>query len=408
MKKVLLIVEAGRGREGAFQSLYDSGLFYIVFMSRKKDLYGYDSWIDEVVNVDTNDYSKVIDTVKDFQKNRKIDGIMTLLEWYVPLTEQLIGDFGFIGNSVETANLSRNKYLMRNVFKKCNVPIPKYKKCSSFYETNMAIEQIGGYPCIIKPIDNTGSTNVKLINNEKELKQAYQSIVQFDVNSRGQKLITDVLIEEFIDGPEFSVDSLTINGETTVLAVHDYITTQGPSYVEVGLSSPSMLSIESQNLLKKTAIQAIEAVGIKNGPSHCEIKLSKTGPKVMEIGARHGGGYIPELIKITTGVDFYVQSALLLCGEAVDFKVNKGLAAATRKIFSNQSGYIQEIQNLDKAKNMVGCEKVIVKYKKNDYISSEIEDYTSFIGYVITTGQKAEEAIKRAEKIRDTINIVVT
>lgn len=407
MKKVLLIIEAGSNREYAFKALKDCNLFKIILMTRKESLYGYEKWVDECIQVDTNNYEELKNKVIAL-KDYNIDGVMTLLEWYVPITEKIKEEFGFIGNSYKTAIRARNKYSMRKALQEHGLKTPAFFKCTNFEEVQAAFRSLKDPSCIIKPIEDTGSTNVKRVSNDKELLEAYNEIIRKDLNSRGQLLSKDVLIEEFLDGQEYSVDSLTIDGKTEVLAINDYITTKGPHFVELGLSTPSMLSNEIQAQLKETAIMAINAIGIKNGPSHCEIKLTLRGPIVIEIGARHGGGYIPELIKLTTGFDFYVQTALVFCKEQIEINISHITAAATRKIYAKNSGVIKSIKNTQIARKMKGCNEIIIKSKVNDFIDKEIKDYSSFAGYVITTADSPIEAIHCAEAIRETIEIDVS
>lgn len=107
-----------------------------------------------------------------------------------------------------------------------------------------------------------------------------------------------------MEGPEVSVETLSFDGHTHIIAITDKVTTGSPEFVEMGHSIPSQLSIDTKLQIEKVVIAAIKAVGINNGPSHTEIIITKDGPKVVELGARLGGDNITtHLVPFATGVD---------------------------------------------------------------------------------------------------------
>lgn len=130
---------------------------------------------------------------------------------------------------------------------------------------------------IVKPADNSGSRGVDLLkNNDAEsLKNAFEYSKSFSRTGES-------VVEEYIEGSEVSVETMSIDGECHVIQITDKITTGVPYFVEMGHSQPSMLSEKIKGEIAEVAKAANKALGISNGPSHTEIKVTKDGPKIVE------------------------------------------------------------------------------------------------------------------------------
>lgn len=132
---------------------------------------------------------------------------------------------------------------------------------------------------IVKPADSPGGRGIALIESpdaRDDVGRAFHRAIQF--SRAGQ-----VLIEEFVSGPEYSVEAITIGGHTRIVAVTDKVTTGPPYFVETGHSQPCQSSAVAVAVLCKLAVDAID-----NSASHTEIRIGPNGPRVIEIGARLG------------------------------------------------------------------------------------------------------------------------
>ena len=176
---------------------------------------------------------------------------------------------------------------MRLALQKENVPIPKFFKVSNVKEYQNAVKKFN-MPFIVKPVDSSGSRGIFEvidINNNQLIKQAYEYCRPFSRNG-------DVIVEEYMKGPEVSVETLSINGECHVIQITDKLTTGAPHFVEMAHSQPTRHSQKIIEQISKIAKAANKAIGIENGPSHTEIIVTTEGPKVVELGARLGGDNI--------------------------------------------------------------------------------------------------------------------
>ena len=300
-------------------------------------------YADEYFNVSTIDIEGVTETAKAFLP----DGIMTLAtDMPMRSIARACETLGLNGISFDTAIKSTDKGEMIRAFEANGVEHPWYFILSSPDELDGVMNKIS-FPCISKPTDNSGSRGVMLIHNADELRDA---VHYSSSNGRGGS----VIVEEYLKGPEVSVEIVTLNGQPHVLNVTDKLTTGAPHFVEMGHSQPSMLPTDDVEKIKDLACRAVKAVGIQDGPAHVEIMLTEHGPKMVELGARMGGDCITtHLVPLSTGINMIEATIRIACGEIPDIerKFEKGSAI---RYFNPPAGTICEIKGVEEARNIEG------------------------------------------------------
>jgi biotin carboxylase len=236
-----------------------------------------------------------------------------------------------------------------------------------------------------------GSRGIFQLNSEDNLKMAFERAKKTSLDSK-------VLIEEFADGPEFSVETLTWNGNTEVIAVTDKITTGLPYWVEMGHTQPSMFSLNDVEAIKEATLKGIKALGIDWCAGHTEIKLTKTGPKIIEIGARLGGDFITtELTPRSTGIDIVEGAIQLSLGSEPRIEPwEKSRASAIRYIAPNP-GKLAKIEGMEKARSIPGIVDIGVNYKIGDFVPIN-ESSLHRTAWVISESDTREGAIALCEK----------
>ena len=305
--------------------------------------------------------------------------------------------------SYEDSLCATIKSHMRNRLKENHVPIPEYYAVQSFEEFQAAVETLHGN-CIVKPADNAGSRGVTALNGEKlqsteELRRTYEY-------SRENSRNGTVMVEEFMTGPEVSVEAMTVDGRTTILTITDKFITPPPYFVEIAHSEPSSLSEEIQERIRQVALQAIAAIRLKNGPSHTEIKVTAEGPKIVELAARLGGDFITsKLVPLSTGVDMVGASVLLATGEKVNLesKWNKGAAI---HFIQGKEGVIKNIEIDDALYELKGVEEAVL-YKKAGEIVHATKSSNDRLGHIITVGENTQEALETGRKALEFVRVEV-
>ena len=331
-----------------------------------------------------------IDTpaILEAAKRHKIDGIMTLASDMPMQSVAVVShELGLAGISEDTALKATNKAFMCDALKAANVPIPMYFRVTTKEDFLQAVSEIhnAGYKCIVKPADNSGSRGVDLLSEDSDLNAAYDYSKQY---SRGGEIV----VEEYMEGPEVSVETLAVDGEVHVIQITDKLTTGAPYFVEMGHSQPSQLSDDIQEHIRNVAIAANKAIGIENGPSHTEIKVTKDGPKIVELGARLGGDCITtHLVPLSTGVNMVEASIRIALGEKPDIepKWNKGSAI---RYLKTDTGIIKSISGVEDAKKVPGVVQVSIVHGVGEEIG-EIKSSVDRIGFVITQDKSVIGAI---------------
>ena len=319
MKKIM-ILGASILQLPAIEKAKEMGLAVIaVDMNPEAVGFSVDDVVKEVIStIDT-------EAVLEAAKRHQIDGIMTLASDMPMQTVAVVSEaLGLVGVSRDTALKATNKAFMRDTLKEAGVSVPMYFRVKGKEAFIEAVEKVkaAGYKCIVKPADNSGSRGVDLLKDDSNIDAAYDYTVKF---SRGGEIV----VEEFMEGPEVSVETLAVDGDVHVIQITDKLTTGAPYFVEMGHTQPSRLAKDVRQRISEVAIAANKAIGISNGPSHTEIKVTKDGPKIVELGARLGGDCITtHLVPLSTGVNMVDASIRIALGEKPDLepKWNKGSA----------------------------------------------------------------------------------
>lgn len=226
----------------------------------------------------------------------KIDGICTIASDVAAPTVAFVAEnMGLMGNSYEVAVRANNKFKMRNAFSKAGVPCPFYKIVTS--ENDLMFE--GSYPLIVKPTDRSGSLGVTKVDKPEDLVLAVRNALSCSFRH-------EAILEEFIEGHEISVEFISYKGLHYPLQITDKVTTNAPHFVELEHHEPANLSKGKFDYIYALTKKALNALGVTNGASHSEYRITENGSvMVMEIGARMGGDFIgSDLVQLSTGYDF--------------------------------------------------------------------------------------------------------
>ena len=240
-------------------------------------------------------FSKDQEKILEICRREGVQGVTSfLLESPLPCVYYVSEGLGTPCNSKECQALTANKFTMREQMRKCGVSIPAYQAIIS-KEEKINIP----FPVIVKPADSGGSRGVTLVNNQEELDAALDRAFDYSTNQT-------VMIEQFIVGREFSIESISCQGKHYVLQITDKVTTEAPYFVELAHHQPADLTEKQRTNITNLTIQMLDALKIENSASHTEIKMDKDGiPYVIEMGPRMGGDFISsDLVRLSTEYDF--------------------------------------------------------------------------------------------------------
>lgn len=259
------------------------------------------AWEDGAVCKDEADFFYPISILNQQEifevcQEKQIDGITTIAtDMAVPTISYVSEKMGLVGNSQATALMATHKGEMRAAFERGGCNIPKFITATDKDTIVKGLQ----YPLIVKPSDRSGSRGVCKIENESQLRDAVATAIDFSFAKQA-------VIEEFIEGREVSVESISWKGTHYILAITDKVTTGSPHFVEIGHHQPSNLPETIQEEIKKQTLLALNALNIANGAGHSEFKINDKGAVyAIEVGARMGGDFIgSHLVELSTGYDF--------------------------------------------------------------------------------------------------------
>lgn len=352
-------------------------------------------YADEFFNASTMDEDAVLSAALKFKPN----GIMTLatdmpMRGVAKVSEKL----GLHSISYDTAFKATDKFEMIKAFKAHDVASPWFFTVDSLEELK-ALESQMSYPCIMKPTDNAGSHGVVLAHGFEDLLQSYDY-------SRASARHGRVIIEEYLQGEEVSVEVMVVDGKVNILQITDKLTTGAPHFVEMGHSQPSRHPFETQQAIKDLAAKACQSVGINQGPAHVEMMVTRRGPVMIELGARMGGDNITTaLVPLSTGIDMVKATIDVALGNTPDIEPKYQCGSAIRYLEAPE-GIIASITGVEEAKQMPHVKDVIMTKAVGDP-STPIHCSNDRIGSVIAQAATAEEAVKACEKAMKLIKIEI-
>ena len=333
-------------------------------------------------------------------KKHRIDGIMTLAtDMPMRAVAAVAHEMNLVGIDADTALKATNKAEMRKALREGCVPIPEFYKVSNEKEYIDAVKQFN-VPFIVKPADSSGSRGIFEITDLTDtalIKKAYDYCRPFSK-------VGDVVVEEFMSGPEVSVETLSVDGICHVIQITDKLTTGAPHYVEMGHSQPTRLGKETAKEISAVAKAANKAIGIKNGPSHTEIIVTSTGPKIVEIGARLGGDNInTHLVPLSTGVDIVECCIKIALGEKPDIspKWNKGAAI---RYFKQHAGIVRSIEGIEEAEKVNGVCQISIVHGVGECVT-EVNSSGARMGFVIASDDSSELAVNDCMSALEKIKI---
>ena len=332
-------------------------------------------------------------------QTEKIDGVIHSCSEVAMHTMGFINDMMELsGIGLETAIRATNKEEMRQAFRVANAPSPVSVGAASKEEALIKIKEFNG-DIIVKPSRNSGSRGITYLHEnpiERDIIAVFNRAIENSYDA-------SVVIEEYIEGPEFSVEIIIWNNEEHVLAVTDKITSGSPYFVELGHSQPSQYSIEELKFIKDAAISGCKALQLDWCAAHAEIKLRNNKAYIVEIGARLGGDFISsELVHLSTGIDMVAAAINLALGVEPDLTPKHAPQGAAIRYFTPKQGKISKLCINEKIKCNPNVYQLML-YKCVGDILPEIKSSLDRSGHIITTGENAQEAILNAELVLNKI-----
>jgi len=335
-------------------------------------------------------------------RRERIDGMLH------PCTETAMNVLGRINDELHLNGISRatalratNKHLMREAFRKGGAPSPLSLLATDEDHAWCIFHDEMQGDAILKPTRNSGSRGISKVERgigREQFDRQYHWALH-ESRDKG------VLIEQFIDGPEFSVEAIVWQGEPHILAITDKLTTGAPFFVELGHNQPTIFPDDVQQKLREATIAGIKALGLENCAVHSELKIQDGRAYLMEIGARMGGDFIAtDLVRLSTGIDMVQAAIQVALGEQPDFTPTGEGRGACIRYFAPEPGILTGIANQEMLE-AADVWKADIYRRVGDHVP-EVHSSLDRSGHVIVTAPTATMAIQRAEEITGKVRLV--
>lgn len=339
-------------------------------------------------------------------KQEQIDGVIH------PCSEVSMNVMGRIHDELNLSGVSRkqavvatNKHLMREAFKKGDAPSPISILAKSAED---AWEQFMAMPgdAILKPSRNSGSRGIAKVskgsNGVSEVsKEDFYKLYDIALEESRDN---SVLIEQFIEGPEFSVEIIVWEGKVNVLTVTDKKTTEAPHFVELGHNQPSCFPEETVALIKDAAVRGVKALGVDKCACHAEVKVQDGKAYLMEIGARMGGDFISTVLtRLSTGIDMVAAAIDCALNIEPDLTPKAAPQGVCIRYFCPKPGKLVSISNTE-----VLDDPRVHEWEIYHQVGDELPEVTSSLcrsGHVIVTEETPQKAIAYAESLLNEVKM---
>jgi len=344
----------------------------------------------------TYDVEGTVRAAQELHRVNPIHGVMSIAT-DVPLTVASVAEaLGLPGIPVRSARIAANKLAMMVRLRRHGVSVPPFWSVGSAAELeSIAVRR--GTTMIVKPVDSRGARGVIRLTPDVEPGWAFET-------ARAESPTGGVLLEDYIEGPQISSESLIIEGRAVTVGFADrnyeHLQRYAPYMIENGGDQPSVhreVWLERVNQLIETTARALE---IRNGVIKGDIVLSPSGgPMLIEVAPRLSGGYFcTDQIPLSTGVDLVTAAARLALGERLNpraFAPREWRSVAIR-YFSPPEGRLREVAGLREVKSQPWVHRAELFVGPGQRIHSP-SNHTERVGFVIASGEDRDQARQRAE-----------
>lgn len=376
MKSVLML-GAGLMQKPAIKAIKALGYKAVVIDADKNAVAIKDA--DEFVNIDLKDTEAIIALANTLNKDEGLAGVFTSGTDFSYNVARVAAQLGLKGHTVEAALNASQKTLMRLAFLKHNVPSPQFCSITDSNIDPLKALPNSSYPLVIKPTLNMGARGCRIIRNAAEAKASIASAISFSRNK-------EAILEEYMDGAEFSLDSVVYKDTLTITGFADRHIYYPPYFIEMGHTMPTTLETDSQKKVIEVFAKGIRALGLTEGAAKGDMKLTSKGAFVGEIAARLSGGYMSgwtypyasnfdltlELVKIACGLppDLLLEKRVPLGMTVAGFTLYEVpcVEVSAERAWLSIPGKIKELQRLDVAFHMPFVEDVFIRTKQGESV----------------------------------------
>lgn len=353
---------------------------------------------DRFFAVDLKDRAGLLAACRELRAEGGLEAVFTAGTDFSANVAWLAAELGLPGHAPEAALAASDKLLMRERFAAAGLPSPRFAECRdpAAFLASPELEGLG-FPLVVKPADNMGARGCRLVRDRRELALALAQALPLSRSSRA-------IVEEYVEGPEFSVDALVHGGRIDIRGFADRRISFSPFFVELGHSLPSRVDPAVEAEVLEVFKAGVRVLGLSHGAAKGDMKWSpaRGGPVIGEIAARLSGGYMSGwTYPYASGLDLTREALLLAAGLSPrEGEGERGWSSAERA-FISIPGRVARIEGLREARNSPYIKDLFLRCAPGDEVvfpSNNVEKCGNLIAQAPEPGladASAEAAARR-------------
>ena len=354
---------------------------------------------DYFLPVDLKDRIQLAERAGGLRSEIGLDGVFTCGTDFSSSVAWIAQELDLPGIPYKTALDCTDKIRMRNVFYENGIPSPPYREVSDGMDPVRESSSLC-FPVVVKPVDNMGGRGVVTVDHKEALPDAVGEAIRFSRTGRA-------IIEEFMDGPEFSLDSLVYKGNHIITGFADRHIFFPPCFIEMGHTLPTALEEEQKNEVIRVFKEAVKALGIENGAAKGDIKLTSKGVMIGEIAARLSGGYMSGwTYPYASDVPLVEKAMLIAMGRDPEDLSERSSRTSSERAFLSIPGKVKSIENLEEAHDTEGVRDLFLLVEEGDCVQFPVNN-VSKCGNIIAVAENRETALKASEEAIGKIRVVL-
>ncbi|MEU7906216.1 ATP-grasp domain-containing protein [Actinoplanes sp. NPDC049118] len=354
---------------------------------------------------DFGDAGALAEFVGRLPSGARPDGILSWVETLVGLSCTVAARLGLPGTDPAAIDLSRDKLDVRERLAAAGLPQPGFGGASTAADALRLLDDIG-YPAVLKPRRLAGSCGVLRVDAAEDVTRRFEAVAGAEFFGVANPESDRVLVEELLVGDEISVDSACRDGVVTPLIVARKRSSPPPYFEElahtVSATDPLLESTELRDLLQRIH----DALGLDNLMTHIELRLTAAGLRLIEVNPRLGGGMIPYLGGLATGVSLPRVAAGIAVGEMPDLTPRAARVAHVELLYPDRDLVLESVE-VDHRDLPEEVHSLVITKKSGDILRLPPEGNSNMCryGYLITLGQTPEVCRAAAAKARESISV---
>jgi biotin carboxylase len=337
------------------------------------------TFVDELVVVDTFDLEASLAAARELAARHPVHGVANWTEMDVELVAHITRALDLPGIPPDAARRCRNKFAMKQALAHLDGVLPRFARVTSLEELEAAIGTIG-YPAVVKPAGGSGSKGIFELHGADDLEPAVQHLLRiahpdFDVVFR--QFPGELIVEEFLDGDEFSVEAFVQDGRVEIVGVTDKVTSPG-FHLELRHVFPSGLDASALAAIEEGTRLVATTLGMDYCSVHLEAKVGDRGFRFIEVAARPAGDYIAtHVVPLASGVQYFENVVRVAVGLPLEIAPTLPFVAGVRFALADRPGIFQRVDGVEALLERPGYEHVFLEVPTGSEVKLPPEYFTS-------------------------------